>query len=368
MKQAVLKSTGLLVGMIIGAGMFALPYVVIRSGVLWTAIHFTFAAFLITSVHLLYGQILYHNHERHRLPGYAREHLGHGWYSIALVSRLFSYYGYLLAYGVLGGIFLAELVPSVSPQFFGVLFFIVLAPLLLLGVRGIGTIDLFLAIPLVAFVVLLFLFLAPSFNFDHVTLLPRGGDWLLPYGVFLFAFSGASAIPEVVDLIGSRGRRAFGHVVIASTVIAALVYILFVTSIVGIVGNAVEEHALSSLKASAPYPLFVIGILIGLLAIATSYIALGVELRFTFEYDLFEKKIVAWFFTASVPLALYLLGVTDFVLILSIIGAVGVGLEGMLIALLARKLIHASRTYTYLLIAFFSLGAVLECFHVVGLM
>lgn len=367
MRQAALGGTGLLVGMIIGAGMFALPYVVIRSGLLWAAIHFIFAAFLITSVHLLYGQILYHNYERHRLPGYAREYLGHGWYIIALVSRLFSYYGYLLAYGVLGGIFLAELAPSISPQFFGILFFIVLAPLLLVSVRGVGTINLFLTIPLIILVVLLFLFLAPSFNFDHVTLLPRGGDWFLPYGVFLFAFSGASAIPEVVDLVRSRGRRAFGQVVVASTVIAALVYILFVMSIVGIMENSIAEHALSSLKAYAPYPLFVVGILIGLLAIATSYIALGMELRFTFEYDLLKRRIVAWFSTASVPLALYLLGITDFVLILSVVGAVGVGLEGILIALLARKLIHAGTTHTYLLIVVFSLGVALECFHVAGL-
>lgn len=366
MRQADAKGIGLLVGMIIGAGMFALPYAVLRGGLVPSIVSFAFAAFLVTSVHLLYGDVLYHNHERHRLPGYVREYMGRGWYILAFASRLFSYYGYLLVYGVLAGIFLAQLIPSASARFFGTLYFVVLAPFLLLDMRRLGTLNLILTIPLVLFVAVLFLFLVPSFRFEGIPLFSPGGDWLLPYGIFLFAFSGASAIPEVVDIFRHRDKRAFRRVVVSSSIIAALVYLFFIMSVVGVAGGDVAEHALSSLKEFAPWPLFAVGVLIGLLAITTSYFALGLELRYTFQYDLFETKIVAWFATAVVPLILYLIGVNDFVLILSIIGAVGVGVEGILIAVLARRLIHTGRAHVALLVGLFSLGAALECLHVLG--
>src|SRR3989344_5105184 len=95
----ILKGLGLLVGMIVGAGMFALPYAVSRAGLWWGAFHFILAAVLVTCIHLLYGKVLFHNHLRHRLPGYVREYVGENAYWVTLISRFFAYFGYLLAYG-----------------------------------------------------------------------------------------------------------------------------------------------------------------------------------------------------------------------------------------------------------------------------
>src|SRR3989344_834051 len=84
-----LKALGLLVGMIVGAGMFALPYVVMRAGLFWGTFHFVLAAVLVTAGHLLYGAVCYRIDERHRLPGFVRKYLGGPWYIVALASRFF---------------------------------------------------------------------------------------------------------------------------------------------------------------------------------------------------------------------------------------------------------------------------------------
>src|SRR3990167_2562386 len=74
-----IDSLGLLVGMIVGAGMFAIPYVVSRAGLLLGSIYLLLGVSVVAVLHTLYGEVVYVIKERHRLPGYARLCLGACW-------------------------------------------------------------------------------------------------------------------------------------------------------------------------------------------------------------------------------------------------------------------------------------------------
>lgn len=361
------KALGLLVGMIIGAGMFALPYTVEQAGIGWSAFFFFVTAVLTTIMHLLYGAVLYKNHIRHRLPGYVREYLGEEWYWCVLVSRLFSYFGYLLAYGVLGGIFLEHFFPTISTSTLSIFFFVVLAPLLILRLNSLGTVNLLLTIPLVFFIVVLFFSVLPEIDLSSISIAPHSGSlWFLPYGIFLFAFSGASVIPEVVDLFARRRATMFRSVVISATLVTMATYALFIITILGITKGSVAIDGLSPLEAFGGKTLLLLGSAIGILAVATSYIALGEELIFTFLYDLRVHHAAAWAAVAVTPLVLYILGVNDFILILSIVGAVGISIEGHFIVALARRLLHTHRVITFALHILFLAGALLGLMYSLG--
>ena len=362
-----LKGLGLLVGMVIGAGMFALPYAVARAGIFWSTFHFILAAVLVTSVHLLYGGVLSRNHTRHRLPGYMRAYFGAGAYWIVLVTRLFAYFGYLLVYGALGGFFIEHFIPGLNPATLSVVFFLALAPLIFMKLSGASNINLFLTVPLVVFVGVLFFAFLPQIQYEPGLLLGDPADWFFPYGIFLFAFSGASIIPELVDLFGSNGRRRFYVTVLLGTLIVAIVYILFMVTVLGIARGNISEDGLSPVKEFGGQGLFLLGSLIGLLAVVTSYITLGIELRFTFQYDLGFSKKMAGIIVAFVPLVLYLFGINNFLLILGLTGAVGVGVEGVAILFLARRVLATPIIIVSTLTIAFLIGAVFEALGVFGL-
>jgi len=357
-----LKALGLLVGMIVGAGMFALPYVVMRAGLFWGTFHFVLAAVLVTAGHLLYGAVCYRIDERHRLPGFVRKYLGGPWYIVALASRFFAYFGYQLAYGVLGGLFLTALFPSLSPAVFTVGFFIITAPLLFLALKEAGTVNLLFTMPIILFVIALFWLALPHFQ-RSIVLPDVTASWFFPYGIFLFAFSGMSIIPDIVDLFGRKNEARFRKVIIAGTFIVAAIYALFIVAVVGFADGFVSEDAVSSLDGRL---IISLGALLGFLAILTSYFALGLELRLTFQYDLGISRLIAWEFIVALPLILFLLGISDFIGILDTVGALGVGIEGILVALLAYRTKSAGVAAAFGLIAVFALGAVLELAQIAG--
>ena len=74
--SGVFSSMGLMIGAIIGAGMFALPHVVARAGIFWGSFHLLFAFCVVTLIHIFYSVVVAATPGKHRLPGYARIHLG----------------------------------------------------------------------------------------------------------------------------------------------------------------------------------------------------------------------------------------------------------------------------------------------------
>ena len=83
-----LSSLGLMIGVIIGAGMFVLPYSVMRAGLFWGLFHLVAAFSVITLIHIFYGAVVTATPGKHRLPGYARIHVGMWGEGLAFLSAI----------------------------------------------------------------------------------------------------------------------------------------------------------------------------------------------------------------------------------------------------------------------------------------
>lgn len=331
----VLEGSGLLLGMIIGAGMFALPYSFLKAGMGWGL--FLFAAVLLISwlLHILYAAVTYVTPGRHRFTGYVRLYVGKRAERLALLFTFFGYYGAMLAYGVLGAIFLEG---AFGLDFFsaGLLFFILGGLLFFLSLRLVGKINFYLTLPLLAFILVLAFWLLP--HFDRANFLPPAlPEWFLPYGILVFAFGGYSALPDLHDVLGSRSRELSKKIIFWSLFIAAIFYLIFIFSVLGAGGKVTTEDALSGLGEITGDGVVMIGSLIGLLAVFTSYIVFGADLKLTFRYDYGLSETFSWLISFLPPVFLFSLGFTNLVKILSLVGAVGLGVFAVLVLWIAWR-------------------------------
>lgn len=327
--------------MIFGAGIFALPFSVVRAGIFWGTFHFILALVLMVFLHFWYGEIAYNTLGKHRFTGYVEMILGKKAKWTAFFVTIFSYYGALLVYGLLGGIFLSNLLPF-SSFVLSLLVFAFGSALLFLRSRKIAGINFYLSIALLGLVFYLFIIAFPFIRGENFSLsnfsTNLSGNWFLPYGIWLFALAGFAVIPEVRDMLLNFPIKNLKRVILISLLTCAIFYLIFVLTVVGVTGEKTTEEALAGLIAALGTPALLAGSLIGFLGIFTSFIALGIDLRGIFYYDFHFSSLLSWFAVALPPVILFILGATDFVRILSILGSVGLGLMGILIILMTRRL------------------------------
>ncbi len=125
--------------------------------------------------------------------------------------------------------------------------------------------------------------------------------------------------------------------IIAGTLLAAAVYAVFAFFVVGSTGEATSADAITGLAEKIGSGYLIIGGIIGFLAAITSFIPLGLVMKGMLVSDFGLKPEPAWLATALVPGGLYLLGFHDFIGIISLVGAVTIGLDSIFILLLHRK-------------------------------
>ncbi len=347
--KAVLQVLGgilMLAGMIIGAGMFAIPFLFLQAGFLLGAIELVFLAACVVILHLSYADIVIRTDELHRLPGYANIYLGPWARIISLGSMVASSVGTLLVYLLLGSRFLHEAlrignVPSFVPeQGSDLLLVLILAGIgafiTYFPIRGEALVNGVLTAILLLFISFLFYLLYPMVNLVNA----RGlavENAALPYGVLLFALWGGIVIPDIATFLGKNPLRT-RIAVFVGTLIPAIVYFLFSFVIIGVSGARTSQEALSGLFGIVPDKTLLIGIVIGLLAVFTSFIAVGKTLQLMLELDLGVPRVVSWLAGSSVPVFLYFLGFTDFIVIIAIIGATAIGIDAALILLVFYRM------------------------------
>jgi hypothetical protein len=159
----------------------------------------------------------------------------------------------------------------------------------------------------------------------------------LPYGIWLFALGAFSVIPEIKDLL-PHSFREFKKVIFFGILATSVFYWLFILTIIGISGAGVSEDALSGIVATASKGAVLAGSLMGLLAVFTSFLALGTDLKNIFYLDFKVGKFFSWFLVIFPPFIFFVLGVNKFAQILALAGAFGFGVSGSLIILMAEKI------------------------------
>jgi amino acid permease len=339
-KRRILRAISTLSGTIIGVGFFSLPYILSKVGVYTLIFYFLFLGSLIILIHLFFGELAILTPDLKRLPGFAKYHLGNVASKIAFLSTIFGTYGTLLAYLIIGGNFLKNLFIPIFRDFdllFILIYFLTASLFVFFGINIISRVE-FLDSILFLLILILILFLGQNFfEIKNLFSIPKPKDLFLPYGPILFSLWGASMIPEVEEIL-ERNKKDLKKVIFVSVLISAIFYFLFAILVCGILGKETGEDAISGLERFFGEKIAKILFLFGTITTFTSFVALGLTLQRVFWYDLKIEKNLAFALALLPPIIFYILGFNQFLPVISLIGGVFLGIDGVLILTMYRKI------------------------------
>ncbi|MBT6774706.1 amino acid permease [Candidatus Woesearchaeota archaeon] len=373
-----------LVGTIIGAGVLGIPYAISKSGFIPGMIILVILGFAVLILNLCVGEVALRTKGRHQLPGYAEKYLGKWGKHVMSFSIIFAIYGALIAYFIGSGNVLADIFNLGNWSFlflgleisaslmFSICFFVILSTLIYFGLKSVGNTEIvFGAIMLIIiFIIIVWGF----FHLDSGNLTSYNKTQLFfPYGVILFAFVGAAAIPEMKSIC-SNNKKLIKKAIIIGSAIPLVVYALFALVVVGATGTSTGQIATTTLGNVVGGKIMeLLGNLFAIFSMSTSFLALGLALLWVYDLDLHRTRNVAFALTVSVPFLIGILGVTSFIQALAITGGVAGGIEGILIILMfwkAKKLgdrkpeysINISKVLGIALMVMFVLGILYQFF------
>jgi len=316
MTKNFLFAVSTLVGAIVGLGMFGIPYTASKAGFFVGIGYIVFLGIVMLAINLIYGEIVERGKEKHRLTGTVEKYFGSKWKKVIGAVIIFSVYAAILAYIIVGGKFLALLFPGFENSFtLGIIFWFVLSVAVWWGIKTIAEVEFLMTGSLILFVFVLFIWGAGDISAQNLPELDLSNIFL-PYGVALFAFSGVFAIPEIRELLKIEGKR-YKRAIVWGSIIPIFIFLMFTVLVVGISGYNTSQEALEGLVPYLGVGITRLGAIFGILAIATSYIVLGSNLKHTFEYDWHIKPLTSAALVTFVPILLFVAGVQQFIEVIS---------------------------------------------------
>lgn len=327
-----IQAVAVLVGTMVGAGIYGIPYVFSRAGFFIGMLWLVGLTAVLTLFNLLFGELTLSTAGHHQIPGYAKIWLGSWGRRLTTLVNVVSIYGALLAYLIILGEFANNILSqyiAVNPEVYAVILGIGWSLLWLARVRTMAAVESWLIViytGVIAFIAVV--------GVPHITLANLAtGDaafWFLPYGVVLFALSGMSAVPIQRTLLAGR-ERLMRPAIVWAMGLTAVLYSVFAFVVVGISGGATSPESLSGLYGLLGTPVIVVGSALGLLTVSTSFIALGTALWENFTLDYRIRPLTAWFLTLVPPLVLFWSGMRDFIDVIGLVGAIAGGLLGIVV-------------------------------------
>jgi len=361
-----------LMGTIIGAGIFALPYIFSRSGVGLCLLYLFIISFIVALLHLFFGEVILRTEQESRLIGLAHRYLGAKAKITVGAGVLIGSLGSLLVYIILAGQFLSILFPFFLSAFqWSIVAWFILSFLVFWGTKPIALIEILLSGLLFLTGAAIIVFCLPAINPSHFFLWNHH-NLFLPFGVFLFSLIGWSAVPECEDLLSKK--RDLKKVIIISIVVCALFYALFGITISAVTGVHTTKEPFSGLAPFLGQGVISLAAVFGLLSVITSFLTIANYFKNTLCFDCKIPSIPAFLLAVFSPLVLFLAGLREFVVLISALGIFIGFIEGGAICLMwlkAKKQGTKAPSYTislpngsaYLVIAVLALGAFAWIFY-----
>jgi len=342
------EAVGIISGMIIGSGMFVLPYAVSVSGFWGALIGGTLAFFAVLSVHLAYGEIVVNSPESHRLPGYTTLYLGKLIGNFEKFVQILGFNIALLVYGTLGGLFLSIIFGG-SVYIWALVFFGVGGVLLFLGnIEKIGFVNFLLAIPLVGAILWISFLSIGKGEVANISL--SGEDPFFAFGIFVFSLTGLSVIADAYGLFkGKEGAKKLRSSIMFGTSMPMVLYIIFIIAILMVSGVNVSRDAVTGLSDFLGSNIVVLGAVIAVLAMFTSFLALGFDLKKIYELDVGVHPFLSWVLIALLPILLFVSGANNFIKLIAIMGGIFIAFDGIFVVLILRKMRALGYTTTHFL-------------------
>lgn len=329
-------AASILIGTIIGAGIFGIPYVVAKAGFLTGLINISIIGIAVLITMLYLGEIALRTKQDHQLTGYAEVYLGKKGKKIMLLALAFGIYTAIIAY-------LIGISESISFLFFnsveyylifGLLVWAVLSFFSHFGIKALQNGEFIGVAAVLILIISICVLFANKIDITNVSYaLPNDfAAFLVPFGVVLFAFLGYTTIPEVKIVLKKQKNKMKSSIILA-ILISAVVYIAFSAVVVGYKGQQTPEIA--TIALGKPF------IFLGIFTMLTSYLALMIALSDMFHLDFNQSKKRSILYTIMPPLILFIIvsltKIASFTKVLSIGGVVSGGMMALLIIAMHYK-------------------------------
>lgn len=381
LKGGFFSSFTILIGNIIGAGIFGLPYVISKSGLLPGLIYFFVLGGIVILVHLFFGEIVLRTAGKNRMGGYAKQYLGEWARVLILVSTIIGLIGSLLAYAIISGGFLQNIFSTLFPAanspgtaYFVLFFIAILSFFIFRGMKEVVFLEIFTNIAFSLIIFAIFFLGLPKINLNSFSLID-GKYIFLPFGVIMFSMLGWTAIPEIVDILKTKEeKKNLKKIIILGTIFPIFIYLIFSMVVWGVCGKGTTTDSLSGLIPYLGPKVILFGAMAAVMTLADSFLIIGVCLRNTLVYDLKFPKLLASLFVCATPTLLFLAGFQNFISIIGFIGTILGVVDGVAIVLIfqrAKKNFTREPEYSlkvpsfliFFLILIFIIGAVTQILY-----
>ena len=330
-----LRSVGMMIGAIIGVGVFGLPYAFAQSGFALGLLELLFLGGMLVTLQLMLGEIVVQTPGRHRLVNYVGIYLGKGWKWVTLVAFCLGVWGAMLAYMVAGGTFLHLLLSPVlegDPALYSYILGGVASLLIFGGLKLAARIEYVLVAALLFLFTFIILASLPHIDISHFSSIEMD-QFFVSYGVILFSLAGMGIVPELKDVLGTKHQRQLGRVIVTAMTVIVLLYAFFAFAIVGVTGSGTSAVAFDGLVPFLGDTFRIVATLLGSLTILSIFMVLGIELLNIFKFDFDLPHRTSWFLVCAMPILLFAIGMREFIEIIGFVGSVFGGVLGILVAL-----------------------------------
>lgn len=343
MKKELFIAVATLVGFCVGAGILGLPYVFSKAGFITGILNVILIGFVVTILYLMLGEVSLRTKRSHQIVGYAGKYLGPKGKKTLFYLLLFGWYGAIIAYTIKIGEFLSALISpiiNISPIYYSILFALIGYYFVHKGIALIKKSEFWMILFVILVLILIGIFSIPSINQSNLTTFNLKDFWF-PFGLVLFAFGAAGAIPEMREEL-KKNEKLMKYAIIIGTSLSALAYIVFPLFVVGVTGQATTDGAVIGLGNALGYKMLLLGGLLGILTMSTSFLAIGLAIKETFKFDYrknnLKSSLLACVFPFIIALIIIILKIDNaFYNVLNIIGSFIYPLSGIMFVLIFWK-------------------------------
>ncbi len=312
------EALAILVGTQIGAGVLGLPYAASKVGLL-PAVGILFGVMLLMLWTAFIVLRFSADMRGAQMSTIAQRVLGRtgGW--LMYISIFIMSFGAILAYIAGMGSVFASLF-GVSENMGAFIFWVLASLVVYKGLEASGKTELIMSF------VMLFLFigvtamLAPRASLGKALYTNPSGILAIT-GVAIFALGCHTVIPDVYKGLGSYEETK--KVVVWAFIIPTVIYAVFMMAFLMVFGRNTPQIATQGLQSLYGHVGRLVGNLIPLLAITTSYIGIALAQQSNSEEFVKLKRPVAWALTVAPPALVYFAGVKNFADVLAFAGDTG---------------------------------------------
>lgn len=350
----------LLASLIVGAGMFSLPYIFAQTGFAFGIILLLFFVLVSAIIHKRYAEIIQKENGDKRFAALIEEYLGKRWKVPATITVITGIIFTLLVYLVLSGSFIRLIFPDIHSGGAMFLFWILGSVFVFMGISKYAFVDVLAFLGIAGIIFFIFIngiIHGNGVRLDNFSLSSAG----LVFGPFLFSLAGRSAISSMwEEYKKEKGtKKNFLRSVILGTALPALLYVAFVYGITRLSENGVSMDAITGITL-LPFNAGVLLGSLGILVLITSFIFLGLEVKGILKNDFKIPGIIAAAIATLAPFGFYFLGFTDFIKLVSLNGGVFLAIESLFIIMIYRKAIKKNNFIDFALIGVFLTAVILE--------